>query len=56
MVDRQALRYAENPQVDDADRANQHGHADEVQGFAQRPDPVISCNETVDSGTCQQIR
>ncbi len=37
--ERDPLRHAEDPQIDDADDADEHGHADEVQAFAQRQHP-----------------
>ena len=50
-LDRDALRDAENAQVDDADGAEQHAHADEVQRLAERPNPIVRRDEVADGGT-----
>ena len=42
------LRDAENAQIDDADGAEQHAHADEVQRLAERPHPIVRRDEVAD--------
>ena len=47
--ERKPLRHAEHPQVQNADHADEHGHADEVQAFAQRQEPPDVSHRLVSS-------
>ena len=47
-LDGNALRDAENAQIDDADGAEQRAHADEVQRLAERPHPIVRRDEVAD--------